>query len=209
MPTSKTEREQIGNGAAPPPAAAVDNTNTNTMSVFDNLDTLRIADPAAFSGDVERLTYLAARKPRRDEYFRSCPNPDLTIVTAVWTDEESREVYIVLPGAREVMAESGRVVSLILCQNRQGTNFLWPVSADSRARGWAESARAAAVMAQRRWIKIRGDLAGGAYSVFEAANQNGEPTWPDLSLSDLLKLAFQGRLIDTPDHAVVRRLQGY
>jgi hypothetical protein len=195
--------QHSGNGAIPPPAAAVD------MSVFDNLDDLRIADPAAFSGDVEHLTYLAVRKPRRDEYFRACPNPDLAMTTAIWTDEETRDVYIILPGAREVMAESCRVVALVLCQNRQCTSFFWPVSADTRARGWAESARAAVVIAQRKWIKIRGDLAGGAYVVYEAANQNGEPNWPDLTLSGLLKLAFRDRLIDTPMHAAVRRLQGY
>jgi len=191
-----------GNGVTPPTA-------TTDMSVFDNLDALRIADPASLSGDIEHLTYVAVRKPRRDEYFRTCPDPDRSIVTAVWVDEESRETYIVLAGARAAISESARVVSLVLCQNRQGTNFLWPVSTDSRARGWSESARAATVIARQKWIKIRGDLAGGAYTVFEAINQSGEPTWPDMALNELLKLAFRGRVIDTPDHAVVRRLQGY
>jgi len=191
-----------GNGATPPAAET-------PVSIFDDLDALRIVDPANLAGDIEHLTYIAVRKPKRDEYFRTSPEPALSLVTAVWTDEETREVHLVAPAARGAMAESCRAVWLILCQSRAGTNFLWPVTADSRARGWAESARGAAILGQRRWVKIRGDLAGGAYVVLEAANQSGEPNWPDLPLTELLKLAFRDRVIDTPDHAVVRRLQGY
>jgi hypothetical protein len=181
------------------------------MSVFDNLDALRIIDPASLSGDIEHLTHIYVRRPKKDEYFRTCPDPEMTLTTMIWTDPDEGDVYLVLPAARDLMAESGKVVSLVLCQSRQRVNFIWPVSADTRSgggRGWAESARSAVLLARTRWIKIRGDRPSGMYQVLEAAEQSGEPEWPKLSFNELLKLGFKGCLI-TPDHPVVRRVQGY
>ena len=51
-------------------------------------------------------------------------------------------------------------------------------------------------MATRRWIRITANLSLGAYEVFEAAANIPEPTWPDLSFPDLLKIAFRDRLVD-------------
>jgi hypothetical protein len=60
------------NGATPPPAET-------SISIFDDLDALRIADPANLAGDIEHLTYIAVRKPKRDEYFRTSPDPALSL----------------------------------------------------------------------------------------------------------------------------------
>jgi hypothetical protein len=35
-----------------------------------------------------------------------------------------------------------------------------------------------------------------------------EPVWPDVPFSGLVHIAFKGRVIDTLDHPVVRRLRG-
>jgi hypothetical protein len=200
------DAEAKTNGATPPPAMGAD------LRLFENLDQLRVADPAQLGGDTEILVHVYVRKPKKDEYFRVNPEPDMTLTTLVWIDPDEGDAYLVAPEARDLMAESGRVVILVPCQNRQGVNFLWPVSAGTRAgggRGWGESARAAMIKAQTRWIKIRGDRAAGAYLILDAAEQQGEPTWPTLNLSEMLKIAFKDRVIHSADHPVVRRLQGY
>lgn len=205
MSTSAVDNEAKLNGAGVPSPAA-------DISVFDDLDQLRIADPAKLSGDIEHLAHMYVRRPKKDEYFKVCADPGMTLTTLVWTDPDEGDVYLVTPGARDVMADSGRVVTLVLCQSRQRVNFLWPVSADTRAgggRGWAESARAAMVLGHTRWIKIRGDRPSGMYQIFEAADQGGDPEWPRMELRELLKLGFKDRVIASGDHPVVRRLQGY
>ena len=175
---------------------------------------MRIADPAALSGDIEHLAHIPVRRPKRDEYFRVNPDPKMTLTSLVWIDrDETDDVYFVTPEARDVMLDSGRIVMLVLCQSRQKVNFLWPVNTDTRSgggRGWTESARAAVIRAHTKWIKIRGDRASGMYQIFEAAEQGGgEPEWPALEFKELLKLGFKDRLINSPDHPVVRRLQGF
>ena len=52
------------------------------------------------------------------------------------------------------------------------------------------------------------NMPAGTYDVLEAAGQFPEPVWPEVSLQQLLEIAFKGRVIDTMDHPVLRRLRG-
>ncbi len=49
----------------------------------------------------------------------------------------------------------------------------------------------------------------GAYRIFEATGELPEPEWPVENMRDLLEIAFKGgRLIDSIDHPVLKRLRG-
>jgi hypothetical protein len=48
----------------------------------------------------------------------------------------------------------------------------------------------------------------GAYEISEATGNWPEPEWPDLPFQEILRIAFRGRIVDTTDHALVRRLKG-
>jgi hypothetical protein len=48
----------------------------------------------------------------------------------------------------------------------------------------------------------------GAYEVSEAAADWPEPEWPDLPFNEILRIAFKGRVIETLDHATLKRLRG-
>jgi hypothetical protein len=49
----------------------------------------------------------------------------------------------------------------------------------------------------------------GAYETLMAtATAIPDPEWPDVGFRQLLQLAFRGRVIQTPDHPVLQRLQG-
>jgi hypothetical protein len=39
-------------------------------------------------------------------------------------------------------------------------------------------------------------------------SQTTKPKWPAATFQELVKIAFAGRLIDSADHCVVRRLRG-
>ena len=91
--------------------------------------------------------------------------------------------------------------------------FLWPArlpSSDNRlGRRWHESALEIAEFAKNSWVKLQGKRDLGAYELFRAKGDLGEPQWPDKPLSDLLRLAFKGdRLISSLDHPVLKELAG-
>jgi hypothetical protein len=97
--------------------------------------------------------------------------------------------------------------------NRAGTLRLWPIrlpDTDGRVNEWHRSAAIAASAAMKQWVRVTADRDAGGYKVNAAAIQPPEPEWPDLSLAEMLRLAFasQGRIIDDPDHPVVKQLLG-
>ncbi len=60
----------------------------------------------------------------------------------------------------------------------------------------------------KSWIRVVPDMSLGAYTVIEVTEKLCEPEWPELSLQELLRIAFKGRIVDSPDHLVIRKLRG-
>lgn len=48
----------------------------------------------------------------------------------------------------------------------------------------------------------------GAYEISEAVGNLSEPVWPELSLPEILRIAFRDRMVTTLDHPLVKRLLG-
>jgi hypothetical protein len=95
--------------------------------------------------------------------------------------------------------------------SRAGAAFLWPVrlpGPDGKRNLWHDSAEKAAIVGMRRWVRLLPNQAAGLYDVYTASATLPEPEWPELSMRELLKLAFGERFITGVDHPVVRRLRG-
>ena len=60
----------------------------------------------------------------------------------------------------------------------------------------------------RSWVRVSANMQLGAYEVTRAPSMAVEPTWPEMSFQDLLRIAFRGYVIGSVDHPVVRRLRG-
>jgi len=60
----------------------------------------------------------------------------------------------------------------------------------------------------QRWIRLKANMALGAYEIFEASGTIPDPVWPDLSFQELLRIGFRDRLVDRIDHPVIKRLRG-
>jgi hypothetical protein len=82
-----------------------------------------------------------------------------------------------------------------------GQNLLW------RNR-WNDSARHAVLLAEKQWISVPSNQQAGGYEALVAEKTHPEPEWPDLTLNEVLKLAFGDRLILDVDHPVLRKLRG-
>jgi hypothetical protein len=180
----------------------------------DPFDPARLRLPQNFGemvGVKKALLTVPVRKPNRQDFIRVHPSEDYRLETAVLELKDERESYLVDPG---LWAElPGEIVPKVLFTtiNRQGVLMLWPVrlpGEDGRHDEWNRSALEAAEMAQSRWVRVAANMSLGAYEVFEATGALPDPTWPDLSLHEILKIAFKGRYIAELDHPVIRRLRG-
>ena len=105
-----------------------------------------------------------------------------------------------------------RQVRLFTVINRHGNVFLWPVKLpgeeNDRLRRMADSALNGAEEGKALWVKLVWARDLGAYEMFRAKGDLGNPQWPAKSFRDLIEIAFRHNLIDRADHPVIRELAG-
>jgi hypothetical protein len=157
------------------------------------------------------IATIPVSKPSRQSFVRCRPGEEWQLATAILELKEERESYIVTPDLWDELALEITPRLLCVCISRQGNLFLWPVKlpgADGRLDAWSESAMAAAHHATKSWIRLVANMSLGAYEIWEATGNLPEPEWPDLTLQQMVNIAFKGRLIDNLDHPVIRKLQG-
>jgi hypothetical protein len=165
----------------------------------------RLADGEVLGAEKVVLT-IAVRKPQNAEFFRV--HPSLGLETALLDHE--REKFLLAPAVRSAVPEA-LPFTLLYCINRNGGVFLWPLrlpGPDGRSNLWWDGARAAAAHAKGKWVRCWANLGAGSYDAVIATAHIPEPVWPELSLRDVLHLAFKDRLIDRPDHPILKALRG-
>ena len=186
---------------------------TETPDPFDPA-ALRISqDFAAAAGVKQVLTTIPVRKPNRHDFVRIHPSEDYQLTTAIIELKEERgEIYLVPSDLRDKLIGEVILATLFLAINRQGVVFFWPCKLpdpSGRANAWHESALAAVHAARGKWIRVQSDMSLGAYRIFEAIGELPDPDWPAVNMRDLLEIAFKGgKLIDSIDHPVLKRLRG-
>jgi hypothetical protein len=163
-------------------------------------------------GVKKAIITIPVKKPNGQDFIRVHPSPDFRLAVAIIELRDDRESFLVPPSiARDIPGEY-ITVTMYACINRQGVVFLWPVrlpGSDGRQLEWHRSAAEAAEMAMKRWVRVKANMSLGAYEVYEAAASIPEPAWPsDLAFDQMLAIAFKGRLVDSVDHSVLKRLRG-
>jgi hypothetical protein len=178
---------------------------------FD-LQSLRLNPSFLETAGVKKLlTTVPARRPSPQDFVRVHPSPDYRENFAMIDLKDDREDFLVRP---ELLPElAGEVVykTIFTATNRQGVVFLWPIrlpAPDDRKSDWARSAREAAEMAMGQWIRLKANMSLGAYEITVAESVIADPVWPELSFQEFVRIAYRERMVNTLDHAVVKRLRG-
>jgi len=201
--------------SAPPAASASSGSSGSSASDDDPFDPAKLrlsGQVGADLGQRKLVMTVPVRKPNRHEFVRVHGDAEFQFPTYVFALKEDRdELYLVAPHMRGELAAEVYPVLLRLALTRQGVLLLVPVrlpEPDGRHNSWHRSLYDACNLAVRTWVRIASNQALKAYEVFEAVNGHDEPQWPDLTLHQILKVAFQNRLIDSTDHPILKRLRG-
>jgi hypothetical protein len=182
------------------------------VSIFEDLEALRLSadDTAGLTGTRERLLHVPVSNPNRHVFFRTHPDPAMSLVTTIFEDKDAREMFFVVPEMRGALLGETKPVWLTAAITVQGVVMIFPVGlpTDGRSNPWLETKRQAAELAKTRWVRMVADMQLGAYRIYEAEGELPDPVWPGQPLRELLEIAFKGRIIDHEDHPLVRRLRG-
>ena len=202
-----------GSDQVPSATVAVVTAATPESDPFD-LSRLRLSQDFASAVGVKRLiTTVPIRKPSKEWFVRTRPDSAYWFPTTVLELKEDQEIYLVAPALRaELEGESTFSPRLlVVSMNRQGVLFVWPLKLpkeDGRIDQWTRSAMTAATEAQTRWVRVTANMSLGAYEIGVSTGVASDPTWPDLSLQEIIKIAFRDKMISDLDHPVLKRLRG-
>jgi len=169
------------------------------------------ANYAAGLGVKKVLTVVPVRRPGKQEWFRVRPGDEWRIQTAIFEAEVDRETYLV---DRSLWGELAGTISpalILTCVNRAGDLFLWRCKLpgpDGRPNHWIDSALAVAREAEVEWRRMAANMAAGHYDAFRPSAELPDPEWPDRPFREIIRTAFQGRMIDSLDHPLLRQLRG-
>ena len=182
-------------------------------------------DPAQFrapntldgSGDGIRREFTQIRigKPKKSSFFRSHADPTYRLPVNIieYDSGMMREEFLVMPSVAEALVEETKPKLLVLCVDKMSTPSLWlaPRQAEDgfqRTNPWNTSKMEALRLSETKWVRMSANMAEGAYTI-HTSSSDSEPDWPDLPLSELIKLGFgEERVIRDMNHPVVKRLLG-
>ena len=167
-------------------------------------------DFAANVGVKPLIVQVPVTKPRKGWFVRVRPGEEWRMRVAMILLKEEGESYVVDPKLAADLPDEVLHFELVTAINRHGLVFLWPLRLpnSSRQDSWADSAIAASVHAETRWVKVSANMKFGAYEVGVATGKLPEPEWPEESFEALFALAFRGKVIDSIDHPVIQKLKG-
>ncbi len=168
-------------------------------------------DYSTLVGGTKDLTRVPVGRPDKQVWLRVHPDLDHMIDVAVLDVKSDGDIYLVDPTLALALPNEVAAKRLFQYVTRQGDVGIWPVKlpdSEGKLDPWSESALVAVEKAKKRWVRVVSNRRLGCYEVMLSSADLGEPNFGTLSLRDLLEIAFRGRVIDSAEHPVLRRLRG-
>ncbi len=166
-------------------------------------------------GVKKQLTTVPVRKPNKSAFNRVKESNDefgaYECFVLETKDTGSDETYLVVPEIAEEIMHELTAKRLYLAIDKQNNIFIWPVKLpdeSGKLDHWNESAHVGAAYATKQWVRISANKSLGAYDILTATGNLKDPDWPDLSFEEILNIAFKGKIIDSTEHPVLKRLRG-
>jgi hypothetical protein len=181
-------------------------------SIFDDIAALKKISPLT----VQRrkvITNVSVGRPPTDCYFRVSTDPEMFLSANVVVGPGGRDdLYFVTPKmwTFPVVTKRLRPVTIATVLTWPGSEVqLFVVPRLSKVKCW-RTLQIAMERGQSEWLQIAGwDEDQRDYTLQKAEGDLPEPQWPpDLNLSALLKIGFDGKIISSPEDDVVRQWRG-
>lgn len=197
-----------------PASGATNSTaSVNPMDIFDNEAAFALPQNYASVGVKKVHLHVPVKRPAKQTFVRVRPEPEYRRDVFLLEHGDDREMYLVSTAVSAAVSSFARPYRLYVYITRQNALCLWPIrleGTDGRSNAWWTSAREAAEKAMEGWIRIEPDMAMGSYNIYvpEDASVMPAPEWPGLSMTEILRLAFKDRVIESTDHIVLKKLRG-
>jgi hypothetical protein len=155
---------------------------------------------------------IAVRKPRPREFFRSHPDPAFRRDIELYEYKgKETELYVVHRDVEHLFEGETIPVRLITSINKTGVVFLSPIRIWEDESRWSKifhTAMNVVKESETTWVRRIYNQDAGGYEWRAALGDLGEPQWGDRTFKAIFGAAFDGKVINSAEHAVVQELRG-
>ena len=186
--------------------------NNEPIDNYDPLDPESHKVTASPDYGTEDLSLITVRKPKPREFFRSHPGPGYRRDINLFERKgKETELYVVHRDIEHLLKGELIPIRLITTINKVGVVFLSPI------RIWEEESRFSKMFltamkvvkeSETAWVRRVFNHDAGGYEGKKALGDLGDPQWGDRTFKAIFHAAFEGRVIDSAEHAVVQELRG-
>ena len=188
------------------------NINESLVTGID-IDSLRLPTNYASAVQVETLLVtVRVGKPPKTSFFRTHRDQNMVFECYLHEQKEpQQESYIVLPSVVPILREHVKPTRLYTCIDRNNVIFLMPVTLpdeNGERHSAHEEREFAAEHAKDHWTRISWNKTQQRYQVEKAKGSLVDPIWPNVTIPELIEIAFRNKIIKGTDHPVVQTLEG-
>lgn len=159
----------------------------------------------------KQITRLRVKKPHRLEWIAVSPDTEIRVMLFERQYEMDKEQFIVAKSAIDILREEGKPCMLYPYVTQDGVLRLWPIRLPHPDSGkldsYSETAHDAATRYRGKWIRVAANRKESQYEVTIMKRKAAPPRFPDLSIQDMLELAFKDKIIDSLDHPAIADLE--
>ena len=182
----------------------------NTESI---LESLRLPDNFLQSNaGIKQPLKPTFGKLNRHRFSRVNPDPKFQSKVLLVTDKEGdKESYLAAPSLAPLLGSMAAPKILRLAVDNAGVPRLIAepvIDPNGRPNLWNTSYTHAIRAGEKSWVRIEANMDAGQYQVIVASADLGDPIWPSQSMDELVWHCFEGRIINTADHPLIRQLEG-
>ena len=184
----------------------------NKEDLFSNLDNIRVRqDFDDQVGTQKELIRVPIIKPNHHEWVRVHKNEEFHVEAELIENKADKEIYLVHPRLHGIVSHEAVRTKLYYAITRQNDVFLWParmVDQNGNLDTWSKSRHKAAAKAKEKWVRVISNHKIKAYDVLVPRDEFDEPIWPDHSIEEIYRVAFEERVIDDLQHPFLKMLRG-
>jgi len=162
-------------------------------------------------GSKKLVSVVPVTKPSKEKFFQTSTDDDRSMDVYLYEDSVESTFYLVSPQVVDILDKLARAMTLHLAIDRGGNPFFIPIPLpDDRGQrnSWPASMLNAIEHARGKWVRVQSDKSMGIYQIHEAQGKLEGPNWPELSLEELVNIAFAGRVINDLEHPKVQAALG-
>jgi hypothetical protein len=183
------------------------------MNTESLLESLRLPDNFLQSNaGIKQPLKPTFGKLNKHRFSRVNPDPLFQSKVLLVTDREGdRESYLATPSLASRLGSMAAPKILRLAVDNAGVPRLIAepvIDPNGRPNLWHTSYANAIQTAEKKWVRIEANMDAGQYEIIIASGDLGDPIWPPQTMDELVLQCFEGRIINTADHPLIRQLEG-